>query len=284
MAFIGVFLLAILFIVFFFASIIALIGLIIGIILNIIFTKKKNEGKRYGKIWAIISRVQIIICSICLVPLTILVIVLGIYRTQIPKEFVKTDNIIYSYNDLEINSSNGKYVPIYLNTTKSIGYFEKDDIIYSYMPDGLFEKYKWKNHYTIKNNTGYEIIALDDSYDYQLYCKEENLDSILEYYNNNKKWFYNDNKLEEKDQLILNDYENHITFNQYVSDFKAYFYEFELNSDDNIFKNNTLHFTYYENEIHLYVNEFDYLFNDNYKEYILDETLTNLIIKYIENE
>ena len=249
MAFIGVFLLAILFIVFFFASIVALIGLIIGIILNIIFTKKKNEGKRYGKIWAIISRVQIIICSICLVPLTILVIVLGIYRTQVPKEFVKTDNIIYSY-----------------------------------MPDGLFEKYKWKNHYTIKNNTGYEIIALDDSYDYQLYCKEENLDSILEYYNNNKKWFYNDNKLEEKDQLILNDYENHITFNQYVSDFKAYFYEFELNSDDNIFKKNTLHFTYYENEIHLYVNEFNYLFNDNYKEYILDETLTNLIIKYIENE
>ena len=57
----------------------------------------------------------------------------------------KTENIIYSYNENEIKTSNGKYGPIKLNTTKYIGYFEHDEIIYSYMPDGLFKKYRWKN-------------------------------------------------------------------------------------------------------------------------------------------
>ena len=285
MGFIGIFLLSILFIVFIVGSFIALLALIVGIILNIIFTKKKNEGKRYGKIWAIIARVQIIISSICLIPLLILLIIIGIDRTRVPAYFQKTDNIIESYNENEIITSNGTYVPIKLNSTKYWSYYDTDDVIYSYMPKGTFEKYRWTNHVTIKNNTGYEFIALNTSpvYNYPIYCKKENLESVLSYYNDNTCWYYEDNKLTDSDQLVLNNYNYRISDIHLKSTFENnHFYYFNLNTSDNIFRKDSLLFAYDNNDVlHLYKESFYTSNNNIYEEYILDDELYNVIIKYI---
>ncbi|MBQ7641365.1 MAG: hypothetical protein IJS83_02760 [Acholeplasmatales bacterium] len=283
MGFIGVFLLSILFLVFIVGSILAVIGLIVGIILNLIFTKKKKEGKRYGRIWAIIARIQIIFSSICLIPLLILLIVLGINSTRVPNEFQKTDNIIETYSENEIKTSNGIYVPIKLNSTKYWAYYDTDEIVYSYMPSGTFEKYKWNNHITIKNNTGYEFIALNTSpvYEYPIYCNKDNLDSILNYYENNNNWYYEDIKLTDSEQLILNNYKEHISFNQY-KDFHGYFNYINLNTDDNIFRLDSIKLAYDDNDILHYYKKDDSIKNNTYEEFTLDEELTNILTKYIK--
>lgn len=283
MGFIGVFLLSILFLVFIVGSILAIIGLIVGIILNIIFTRKKKEGKRYGRIWAIIARIQIIFSSICLIPLLILLIVLGINSARVPNEFQKTDNIIETYSENEIKTSNGIYVPIKLNSTKYWAYYDADETVYSYMPSGTFEKYKWSNHMTIKNNTGYEFIALNTSpvYEYPIYCNKDNLDSILNYYENNNNWYYEDIKLTDSEQLILNNYKEHISFNQY-KDFHGYFNYISLNTDDNIFRLDSIKLAYDDNDILHYYKKDDSIKNNTYEEFTLDEELTNILTKYIK--
>lgn len=285
MGFIGVFLLSILFLVFIVGSILAVIGLIVGIILNIIFAKKKNEDKRYGRIWAIIARIQIVFSSICLIPLLILFIVLGINSTKVPNDFQKTDYVIESYNETEIKTSNGTYTPIKLNSTKYWAYYDADEIVYSYMPNGMFEKYKWSNHLTIKNNTGYEFIALNTSpaYEYSIYCNKDNLDLVLDYYENHNHWVYDDIKLNDSEQLILNNYKDHISFNQYI-DFTGYFNYFNLNTDDDIFRLDSIKFSYDNNgTLHYYKKDYSELIKNNtYEEFNLDEELSNIIKKYVK--
>jgi len=283
MGFIGIFLFSMLFLVFIIFSIVAIIQLIVGIILKIIFTKKKNEGKRYGRIWAIIARIQIIFSSICLIPLMIVIIILGVNATKIPEDFQKTDYIIESYNENEVRTSNGIYVPIKLNSTKYWAYYDADNIVYSYMPNNTFERYKWNNHITIKNNTGYEFIAINSSpsYNYPIFCNKDNLEIILDYYNKNNYWYYEDIKLTDSEQLILNNYKEHISFNQY-KEFKNHFYNFELITDDNIFRLDSIRFGYDENDVlHYYKKDYTNYQNDTYEEFILDNELTNIINKYV---
>ena len=163
MGFIGVFFLSIIFILFLIGTIISFIGLIIGIILNIIFTKKKNEGKRYGKIWAIIARIQIAFCSVLLLPCLILGIIGLVDSASIPSDFIETEYVIEYYNERELKTNDSIYVAIKLDNTKYYGYYDRDEKLYSYMPSGLFNKKHWTNFYTIKNDTNCEFICVNSN-------------------------------------------------------------------------------------------------------------------------
>ncbi len=213
----------------------------------------------------------------------IVIIILGVNATKIPEDFQKTDYIIESYNENEVRTSNGIYVPIKLNSTKYWAYYDADNIVYFYMPNNTFERYKWNNHITIKNNTGYEFIAINSSpsYNYPIFCNKDNLEIILDYYNKNNYWYYEDIKLTDSEQLILNNYKEHISFNQY-KEFKNHFYNFELITDDNIFRLDSIRFGYDENDVlHYYKKDYTNYQNDTYEEFILDNELTNIINKYV---
>lgn len=284
MGFIGIALLAFLFLIFLVLSLIAFIGLIIGIVLNIIFTKKKKEGKTYGKVLAIISRVQIIICSVLLVPFVALLIFAAVRRTIVPKEFVKTEDVIQWYNDDEMMTSNGLYVSIDLEPTKYFAYYEYDDVVYSYMPNSPFDKYKWSNHPTIKNDTGYEIVCLNAQGTvkaHPMYCKKENLDDILTYYNDNNSWYFEDNKVNDEDQTIIADYNNHISYYNNVTDTDSRLYCFSDRTNDDVFVLKAFSIAYYQNEIYFVE---DYNYDNKYKLYSIDEDLSNAINKYLNVE
>lgn len=275
MAFIGIFFLAILFLVFFVGTIISFIGLIVGIILNIIFTKKKNEGKTYGKVFAIISRVQIVICSILLVPCLILFVLIAVERTKVPSDFVETEFIVDYYNEEELKTNDLIYVPIKLRQTKYYGYYDYDEKVYSYMPSGTFNKNQWANFHTIKNNTGFEIICVDANpiYEYPLYCEKTNLDSILAYYNENNSWFYEDTLITNNTELLI-DINNHITY-YYSSEYVGYKYYIDRKTTDDIFRLDYLMFIEDDGSF-FYVSYNSSI--QKYDVYNIDEDLSNLVI------
>ena len=275
MAFIGIFFLAILFLVFFVGTIISFIGLMVGIILNIIFTKKKNEGKTYGKVFAIISRVQIVICSILLVPCLILFVLIAVERTKVPSDFVETEYIVDYYNEEELKTNDLIYVPIKLSQTKYYGYYDYDEKVYSYMPSGTFNKNQWANFHTIKNNTGFEIICVDANprYEYPLYCEKTNLDSILAYYNENNSWFYEDTLITKNTDLLI-DINNHITY-YYSSEYVGYKYYIYRKTTDDIFRLDYLMFIEDDGSF-FYVSYNSSI--QKYDVYNIDEDLSNLVM------